>query len=267
MYKLVKKIDLMEVFLRSFLIEASWNFESMQNIGFTHSLLPVGRRLCKTREERAEFLKRHMKFFNTHPSMAPAIMGVVINLEERHKQGEAGALEQIEGVKSSMMGPLAAIGDNVFWEYLRPFSAVVGVSITLLFKDSHPYLALLGPLTAIIIYNSINAYIRYKGLIQGYEKGIEIVSVIRGFNLTGLIDKLKFSAALILGITVALIFPELNIKFFNGDIFNSLLFLGVTWAFLGMLKIKIYPTVIFYTVIAAAVLVKYIFQAGVLWQR
>jgi len=259
-YKLIKKIDLLKVFLRSFLIEASWNFESMQNIGITHGLLPVGRRLYKTKEERAGFLKRHLKFFNTHPSMAPAIMGVVINLEERHKLGEPGVLEQIEGVKSSMMGPLAAIGDNVFWEYLRPFSAVVGVSVALLFKDSgHPTLALLGPLLAILIYNSVNAYIRYKGLMQGYERGMEIVAVIQGFNLTGLIDKLKFSAALILGITVALIFPVLNIRFFTLDILNNLLFLGVTWAFLGMLKIKIYPTVIFYSIIAAAVLVKYIF--------
>jgi len=260
LYKLVKKTDLLKVYFRSFLIEASWNFESMQNIGFTYGILPVGRRLCKTKEERALFSKRHLKFFNTHPSMAPAIMGVVINLEERHKLGEEGVLEQIEGVKSSMMGPLAAIGDNVFWEYLRPFSAIVGVSIVLLFKDSrHPALAFLGPLIAILIYNLVNAYIRYKGLIQGYERGMEIVSVIQSFNLTGLIDKLKFSAALILGITVALIFPALNIKYFATAFFNSLLFLGVTWAFLGMLKIKIYPTVIFYSIIAAAILVKYIF--------
>ncbi|MFH1075117.1 MAG: PTS system mannose/fructose/sorbose family transporter subunit IID [Candidatus Firestonebacteria bacterium] len=260
MYKLIKKIDLLEVFFRSFLIEASWNFESMQNIGFTHGILPAGRRLYRTKEERAEFLKRHLKFFNTHPSMSPSIMGVVISLEERYKLGESGALEQIEGIKSTMMGPLAAIGDNVFWEYLRPFSAIVGVSIILLFKDSaHPALALLGPLMAVLIYNSVNAYIRYKGLIQGYERGIEIVSVIQSFNLTGLIDKLKFSAALILGITIALIFPALNIRFFSAAVLNSLLFLGVTWAFLGMLKIKIYPTVIFYSIIAAAILVKYIF--------
>jgi len=259
-YKLLKKIDLLEVFFRSFLIDASWNFEAMQNIGFTHGLLPVGRRLCKTKEERAEFLKRHLKYFNTHPSMAPVIMGVVINLEERHKLGEAGALEKLEGVKASMMGPLAAVGDNVFWEYLRPFSAVVGVSITILFKDSrNPALALLGPLIAVLIYNAVNIFVRYRGLMQGYRQGLEIVSVLQSFNLTALIDKLKFSAALILGITIALIFPELNIKVFGLDILNSLLFLGVTWAFLGMLKIKIYPTVIFYLIIAASILVKYIF--------
>ena len=159
-----------------------------------------------------------------------------------------------------MMGPLAAVGDNVFWEYLRPFSAVVGVSITILFKDSrNPALALLGPLIAVLIYNAVNIFVRYRGLMQGYRQGLEIVSVLQSFNLTALIDKLKFSAALILGITIALIFPELNIKVFGLDILNSLLFLGVTWAFLGMLKIKIYPTVIFYLIIAASILVKYIF--------
>ena len=241
-------------------MEASWNFESMQNIGFTYGLLPVAKRLYKTKEERAAFLKRHLKFFNTHPSMAPAIMGVVIHLEERHKLGEEGILSQVEGIKSSMMGPLAAIGDNVFWEYLRPFSAITGVSIVLLFKDSkHPEMALWGPVVAFLIYNSVNAFIRYQGLIKGYERGMEIVSVIQKFNLTGLIDKLKFSAALMLGITVALIFPSLNISFFKFGIWNSLLFLGATWAFLGMLKIKIYPTVIFYSTLAAAVLIKYIF--------
>ncbi|MCX5776299.1 MAG: PTS system mannose/fructose/sorbose family transporter subunit IID [Candidatus Firestonebacteria bacterium] len=259
MYKLIKRTDLLKILFRSLLIEASWNFEAMQNIGFTYGLLPAGKRLYKTREERAAFLKRHLKFFNTHPAMAPAIMGVVINMEERHKLGEAGALEQIEGIKTSMMGPLAAIGDNVFWEYLRPFSAVVGVSIVMLFKDSnHPYLALLGPLVTVIIYNAINAFVRYRGLVQGYERGVDILSVIRGFNLTALIDKLKFSSALILGLTVALIFPTLNIRVFGADILNSLLFLGVTLLFFGMLKIKIFPTVIFYSIIAAAILFKYI---------
>ena len=260
MYRLIKKIDLLEVYIKSFLIEASWNFESMQNIGFAHALIPAGRRLYKTREERADFLKRHLKFFNTHPSMAPAIMGVVINLEERHKLGEAGALEQIESVKSSMMGPLAAIGDNVFWEYLRPFTAVIGVSIAILFKDSpNPAMAVWGPVIAFLIYNLINVFVRYRGLMKGYEQGMEIVEVIRGFSLTALIGKLKFSAALVLGITIALIFPALNISFFKNSLYNSLLFLGVTWIFLGMLKIKIYPTVIFYSIIAAAVLFKYIF--------
>jgi len=88
---------------------------------------------------------------------------------------------------------------------------------------------------------------------------MEIVAVIRGFSLTALISKLKFSAALVLGITIALIFPALNISFFKASLYNSLLFLGVTLAFLGMLKIKIYPTVIFYSIIAAAILSKYIF--------
>lgn len=260
MYKLIKKIDLLEVFVKSFLVEASWNFESMQNVGFMHALVPAGRRLYKTKEERAAFMKRHLKFFNTHPSMAPAIMGVVINLEERHKLGEEGVLEQIEGVKSSMMGPLAAIGDNVFWEYLRPFTAIIGVSIALLFKDSgHPAMAIWGPVVSFLMYNLVNVFVRYRGLVQGYERGMEIVTVIQGFSLTALIDKLKFSAALVLGITIALIFPALNISFFKTNLYNSLLFLGVTWVFLGMLKIKIYPTVIFYSIIAAAILIKYIF--------
>jgi hypothetical protein len=121
-------------------------------------------------------------------------------------------------------------------------------------------MSFLGPILAFLTYNVINAVIRYRGLKNGYEKGMEIVKIIQGFNLTGLIDKMKFSASLVLGITIAVIFPALNIHKFSFDPLNSLVFLGLAWFFLGALKIKIYPTVIFYSIIGVAVLLNYIFK-------
>ena len=45
---------LIEVFLRSFLIQAVWNYQSMQSIGFCFALSPVGKKLFSTVKKRKD---------------------------------------------------------------------------------------------------------------------------------------------------------------------------------------------------------------------
>ncbi|MFH1824682.1 MAG: PTS system mannose/fructose/sorbose family transporter subunit IID [Candidatus Firestonebacteria bacterium] len=257
MYKLIKKIDLLKVLIRSFFIETSWNFEGMQNIGFAYALLPVVSKICKTKEEKVKFIKRHIKFLNTHPSMALFIMGVVINLEEKNKLKEnANEANEIEDIKNSMMGPLAAIGDNVFWEYLRPFSALLGVSIVLLSKNNLK-LALLGPLVSLLIYNLFNIFIRYIGIVKGYEQGISVVNYLHSLNLQRICEKLSLFASFVLGVTLATSFQWQKTSIFNYPIFNNLLFLITTFLLVGALKIRISSTVTFYCLVIICIIFKY----------
>lgn len=258
MYKLIKKRDLIKVLIRSFLIEASWNFERMQNVGFVYALAPVAHKLCFKKEEKVEFLKRHLKFFNTHPAMAPLILGVVVNMEEKSKINGSMNLKDIENIKNSMMGPLAAIGDNIFWEYLRPFSALIGVSIVLLSKGNYR-LAFLGPLISLIVYNSFGLFIRYKGIINGYEKGTEVVTYLQKFDFPTLGKKLSLSSALILGTTLA-VFPFEYLNLFRLTFLNNILFVTLTFLFVLSLKIKISTTTLFYSIIVSSIIFRYIFK-------
>lgn len=60
----ITKQDLNKVFWRMQVLNVTNNFQSMQAIGFLSSFIPVLKRLYKDRpqEERAEAMKRHLKF-------------------------------------------------------------------------------------------------------------------------------------------------------------------------------------------------------------
>ena len=54
-------------------LEWANNYERMQASGFAYAMLPVIEELYDTDEERSENLKRHLRFYNTHPSTSAAI--------------------------------------------------------------------------------------------------------------------------------------------------------------------------------------------------
>lgn len=64
--KKLTQSDIRGVFLRSNLLQGSWNFERMQALGFCYSMVPVIRRLYpENNDERKQAIKRHLEFFNT----------------------------------------------------------------------------------------------------------------------------------------------------------------------------------------------------------
>src|SRR3712207_9156811 len=85
--------------------------------------------VCSSDLDRAAALERHMEFFNTHPYVAAPIIGVTLALEEERANGTAIDNAAIQGVKIGMMGPLAGIGDPVFWFTVRPILGALGASL------------------------------------------------------------------------------------------------------------------------------------------
>lgn len=81
----ITKKDLLKVFWRSFPLQASFNFERMQNVGFCYSMLPVLKKLYTDKKELSAALKRHLEFFNTTPQTVTFITGACIALEEQNK--------------------------------------------------------------------------------------------------------------------------------------------------------------------------------------
>src|SRR5699024_5212757 len=107
-YKLTKK-DRLHVFWRSQFLQASWNFERMQNVGWAYAMIPALKKLYTDKEDRAQALKRHLEFFNTHPYVAAPVLGVTLTLEEEKAAGRDIDNAAIQGVKIGMMGPLAGV--------------------------------------------------------------------------------------------------------------------------------------------------------------
>lgn len=183
--------DIRGVFLRSNLFQGSWNFERMQALGFCFSMIPVIRRLYpENSEERKQAIKRHLEFFNTHPYVAAPVLGVTIAMEEQRANGANIDDGAINGIKVGLMGPLAGVGDPIFWGTVRPVFAALGAGIAM--SGS-----LLGPLLFFILFNLVRLLTRYYGVTYGYKKGLDIVHDMGG----GFLQKMTEGAS-ILGLFV-----------------------------------------------------------------
>ncbi|QBO36667.1 PTS system mannose/fructose/sorbose family transporter subunit IID [Periweissella cryptocerci] len=184
--KRITKKDLRSVWWRSTFLMGAWNYERMQNIGWAFSMVPAIKRLYKTKEDRAAAMHRHLEFFNTHPYAAAPILGVEIALEEQRANGADINDEAISGVKVGMMGPLAGVGDPVFWGTLRPVVGAFAASLALSRN-------VLGPILFFVIWNVLRMSFTWFTQNMGYTQGTNITQNLGG----GMMQKITQGASIL----------------------------------------------------------------------
>lgn len=194
--KKLTKSDLNKMFFRSWFLLGSFNFERMQSIGFCVTLIPAIKRLYSKKEDQKEALKRHLEFFNTQPFISAPIMGVTAAMEEQKANGQPIDNATISGVKVGLMGPLAGVGDPIFWGTLRPVLAALGASIAL--SGS-----VIGPVLFFLLFNVIRLATKWYGLKYGYKKGTEIVSDMSGNRLQKLTESASILGLFVMGALVS----------------------------------------------------------------
>ena len=161
--KKVTKDDLFWVFVRSNFLLGSFNFERMQAMGFCVAMMPILKRVYSG-ADLAAALKRHLEFFNTQPFVAAAIMGIIGAMEEKKANGADISEATLSGVKVGLIGPLAGVGDPIFWGTLRPVLAALGAGVALTGS-------LIGPMIFFIGFNAIRLATHWYGVQYGYERG------------------------------------------------------------------------------------------------
>lgn len=169
----VDKKTRFKVAARSQFLQGSWNYERMQNGGYAFSMIPAIKKLYKTDEDRQAALKRHMEFFNTTPFMASPIIGVTLALEEERANGGDVDDEAINGVKVGMMGPLAGVGDPVFWFTVRPILGALCASLAMSGN-------ILGPIMFFVVWNLFRWGFQWYTQEFGYKAGSAITDDLSG---------------------------------------------------------------------------------------
>ena len=193
--KHLTKSDRFKVMLRSQFLQGSWNYERMQNGGWAYSLIPALKKLYPQREEASAALKRHLEFFNTHPYIAAPILGVTLALEEERANGVSIDDAAIQGVKVGMMGPLAGIGDPVFWFTVRPILGAIAASLA-------TGGSILAPLFFFLVWNAIRVGFLWYTQEFGYAKGSEITNDLSGGSLQTLTKGASILGMFVMGILV-----------------------------------------------------------------
>lgn len=173
----------------AFWSHACYNWVRMQGIGFAHAMVPVTKELyADDPEGRKEAMKREMEFFNTEPEIGMVTHGLAAAMEEQMANGEPITGEQITSVKTSLMGPLAGLGDTLFQGIIVPIVLAIFIDITLSGITAAPILYAL-------VITAISAVVSYTIFMFSYRKGNEAVlqmmssgvldKVLKGANIMG----------------------------------------------------------------------------------
>ena len=178
---------LLRVAVRSLFIQAGFSPEAMQTLGLLYALAPAWPHLYADETSRQAAVRRHLTPFNTHPYAAAALVGGILHYELRLARGE-GSADDITRFKSTLMGPLAALGDGFFWLSLRPATGAAGVALI-------PLLGIWAPLAFFVAYNLVHLAARGWLFVTGFRDGSAVVARLRELKVPVWSNRLRSLAA------------------------------------------------------------------------
>ena len=173
--KLTKK-ELNQIFWRSCQLDVSWNYERQQNLGYSYAMTPVINKLHdKGSEKQQRAYARGLDFMAITPQVSTLLMGINAAMEEENANNPDFDDDTIAAVKTSLMGPLAGIGDSMIAGTLR----IIATGIAMGFASQGN---VLGPILFLLIYNVDGFIIRYYGIMEKvtYVAGIVGLMAIGG---------------------------------------------------------------------------------------
>jgi len=195
-----KKISskaLMKTAWRVLLFENSINFERMQSLSFTFSMIPVLKDLYKDKKEDfIKALQRHLEFFNSNVLASSFIVGIAASMEEGRANGEPFTDETINSVKAGLMGPGAGIGDALFWGTFVPI--VGGMAAAMALKGQ-----IYGPIFHQVIRVGLWILAVLFGVKFGYKGGTSTLQKVGEAGIQKITRGASLLAATVIGGLVA----------------------------------------------------------------
>lgn len=222
-------------------------------MGFCFSALPICRRLFQTAEDQESFIRRHLEFFNAHPFFASWCLGATAKLEEEALIKGFVDYHSISKFKERVGSATGAIGDNLFWNLIKPISAGIGVLV-----------AVLGSALAIpiflVAFNVPHILFRVRGVFRGYRRGFDIISEIsmRRYSkvFTGLLRLGTMVTGMVIAASAAWIFRggDSHITFYGGSAGLIAFVLAISFTiFLTRLRVSISGVLLLVISVAAVI--------------
>ncbi len=257
----VNGLDMTTAFIRVFCLQTVWNFERYLSYGVAYVLLPILKKMYPVPEERAQALSRHLEYFNTHPYMASFVLGAVIRMEVEKQQlpktKQKQKEEEISALKVGMMGPIAAMGDNLFWATIRPYCGLIAVTLVLshAFQVKGQYWII--PLLFLLVYNVAHVGLRLMGFIQGYRYSDQVVLTLRKYGFQEAIRGLRIASILLLGVLIVFVNLSDLESAMGLFILKMIFFTALVGLFTFALHRKISPSQLFYAVVLFALVLAF----------
>ena len=151
---------------RSCNLQGSFNYERMQAAGWLYAILPGLEKIHTDEDDLALSMKHNLDFFNTHPFLVTFVMGIVLSMEQQKTD-----VNTIRSVRVATMGPLAGIGDAIFWFTLVPITA--GICANMAINGS-----ILGPILFLLIFNVVQFGLRFFLMNWSYKLGTKAIALL-----------------------------------------------------------------------------------------
>ncbi|MCB6343161.1 PTS system mannose/fructose/sorbose family transporter subunit IID [Enterocloster lavalensis] len=192
---------LRKAFWRSFTLYAAVSPAKQGASGFCYSMMPfINRFYSGSEEKKKEALSRSMSYFNTTITCSTFIMGLVASMEKKNSEQPDFDAGSINAVKSSLMGPLAGIGDSIFWGVLRVIAAGIAVGMGAAGN-------VLAPIVFLLLFNIPSLLVKYYGTFLGYKLGSEYIQKVYASGLMNILTKGASTVGLIMvgGMTASMV--------------------------------------------------------------
>ncbi|GAA6295132.1 PTS system mannose/fructose/sorbose family transporter subunit IID [Enterocloster asparagiformis] len=192
---------LRKAFWRSFTLYAAVSPAKQGASGFCYSMMPfINRFYSGSEEKKKEALSRSMSYFNTTITCSTFIMGLVASMEKKNSEQPDFDAGSINAVKSSLMGPLAGIGDSIFWGVLRVIAAGIAVGMGAAGN-------VLAPVVFLLLFNIPSLLVKYYGTFLGYKLGSEYIQKVYASGLMNILTKGASTVGLIMvgGMTASMV--------------------------------------------------------------
>lgn len=224
-----------DVFLKSFFIQAAWNAERMQNIGFLFSIRKSLKRIWADDPQNFDAAcARASSFFNTHPYFAPALMGVTLHMEEKIASG-LKLPEEVDAAKARLSPPLNALGSLWFWDHLKLLAFLLALPF---FTLRNPLAVVGGAILFFGFFNFHHLRTRWIGLDLGLRYGEDMIHDLICLFPNRLLPMFRRVSAFLLGASTPLVLaafyglfqnrlPVLLDVFYVPDLFPMRLFVSL----------------------------------------
>lgn len=151
--------------------QTCYNYERMMGQAVAHMFVPIIKFLYKDDPaKKKELMKREIEFFNVHVEFGACILGMAVAMEEQKAMGEEIPDAFITNIKTSLMGPLAGVGDTIWQGVVIPILLAICIDIT---RSGE------GNIWGAVIYAVVivvGAYaLSYWNFMFGYKAGSEAV--------------------------------------------------------------------------------------------
>ena len=152
---------------------AGYSWIRLMGNTYAQMMVPIAHELYPDdKQARNAMIARSMDFYNTEPAFGNVINGIAVSMEERIANGDETITgDDITMIRTSLMGPLAGIGDTIH--------NMINIILVAIFTDLTMNGAyLIGPLLFILCRWGEFILISHLAFNYGYAKGGDAIEKI-----------------------------------------------------------------------------------------